>query len=122
MDTRRVQAIQEWPAPKSFRDIQVFLGFTNFYRGFISQYSAVVVPITDLLIGMQKGKKTGPFAWPESAEHAFTRLKECFTKAPMLTHFDPERQSRVETDVSEGAIGEVLTQVYKAQGDSKRVV
>ena len=61
MDTRRVQAIQEWPAPKSFRDIQVFLRFINFYRGFISQYSAVVVSITDLLIKMQKGKKTKLF-------------------------------------------------------------
>ena len=40
----------------------------------------------------------------------------------MLTHFDPERQSRVETDASGGAIGGVLTQAYEAQGDSKRVV
>ena len=35
MDKSRVQTIQEWPVPSSFREIQVFLGFTNFYRGFV---------------------------------------------------------------------------------------
>jgi hypothetical protein len=59
MDPSRVQAIQEWPKPQSFCDIQVFLGFANFYRGFIQGYSKVVAPITDLLVGMQGGKKTG---------------------------------------------------------------
>jgi hypothetical protein len=39
----------------------VFLGFTNFYRGFIVYYSAVITPITDLLLGIVKGKKSGPF-------------------------------------------------------------
>ena len=61
IDPSRVQAILEWPAPTSFRKIQVFLGFTNFYRGFMIHYLAVIVPITDLLIRIIKGKKLGPF-------------------------------------------------------------
>ena len=91
MDPSRVSAIQEWPVLKSFRDIQVFLGFANFYRGFIHRYSAVVAPITDLLVGMKAGKKTGPFEWTEEADAAFRTLKDCFSDAPMLAHFDPER-------------------------------
>jgi hypothetical protein len=35
MDPVRVKAIEEWPEPESYRDIQVFLGFVNFYRRFI---------------------------------------------------------------------------------------
>ena len=32
IDPTRVKAIKEWPKPKSYRDIQVFLSFANFYR------------------------------------------------------------------------------------------
>ena len=39
MDQRRVTAIQDWPKPASYHDIQVFLGFVNFYRRFIHHYS-----------------------------------------------------------------------------------
>jgi len=35
MDSTYVKAVKEWPEPKFYRDIQVFLGFTNFYRRFI---------------------------------------------------------------------------------------
>ena len=35
MDLSQVSTIEEWPMPKSFCDIQVFLGFANFYRRFI---------------------------------------------------------------------------------------
>ena len=69
----------------------MFLGFTNFYRGFIYRYSRVVAPITSLLIRMVKGKKIGPFEWVEKADLAFRTLKECFSTAPMLTYFNPER-------------------------------
>ena len=91
----------------------MFLGFTNFYRGFIYRYSRVVAPIISLLIGMVKGKKTGPFEWIEKADLTFRTLKECFSTAPMLAHFDPERQSRVEVDASGEAISGVLTQAYE---------
>lgn len=120
MDPSRVTAIEEWPTPKSFRDIQVFLGFANFYRGFIHKYSKVVAPITDLLQGMVAGKKSGPFMWTAEAEQAFRTLKDCFQTAPVLAHFDPERQSRVEVDASGGAIGGVLTQAYETQGGRTR--
>ncbi len=116
MDPSRVQAIQEWPVPKSFRDIQVFLGFANFYRGFIYRYSHVVAPITDLLIGMKAGKKTGPFEWTDSADKAFRTLKACFSPDTVLAHFDPEKGSRVEVDASGEAIGGVLTQACETQG------
>jgi hypothetical protein len=42
MDPIRVQAIEEWPEPESYRDIQVFLGFANFYYYFIYNYSRLV--------------------------------------------------------------------------------
>lgn len=122
MDPSKVAAIEEWDEPKSFKDIQTFLGFANFYRGFIAGYSKIVTPITNLLVGMKAGKKTGPFEWSAEAAQAFRILKRKFQEAPLLKHYEPERECRVETDASGEAIGAVLTQAYEAQGDSKRTV
>ena len=40
MDPGKVQAITDWPEPRKVKDIQSFLGFANFYRRFIPDYSA----------------------------------------------------------------------------------
>jgi hypothetical protein len=61
IEESRVEIVREWPKPKSFRDVQVFLGFTNFYRWFISGYSVIARPLTSLLKGAEKGRKKGPF-------------------------------------------------------------
>ena len=35
MDPEKVQAILDWEAPISVKDVQVFLRFSNFYRQFV---------------------------------------------------------------------------------------
>jgi hypothetical protein len=59
MDPRRVQTIREWKTPTTYREVQVFLGFANFYRRFIKDYSKIAKPLTDLLKGSVNGKKNG---------------------------------------------------------------
>jgi hypothetical protein len=49
MDEKKVQVILDWPEPHNVRDIQLFLGFANFYHCFILWYSDIVVPMTRLL-------------------------------------------------------------------------
>ena len=44
------------------------------------------------------------------AKQAFTQLRQAFTEAPILRHFDPECHMRIETDASGYAIGRVLSQ------------
>ena len=111
MDKRRVAAIQDWPKPTSYHEVQVFLGFVNFYRRFIHHYSQIAGPLTGLLKGSEKGKKSGPFEWPIEAERAFTRLQNAFMGAPLLRHFDPNLPIRLETDASEFAVAGILTQL-----------
>ncbi|KIK72617.1 hypothetical protein PAXRUDRAFT_21777 [Paxillus rubicundulus Ve08.2h10] len=48
MSADKVKAITDWPEPRKVKDIQSFLGFTNFYRCFIFNYSDIVVPLTCL--------------------------------------------------------------------------
>jgi hypothetical protein len=48
MDPAKIQAIREWEAPMSVRDVQCFLGcflgFANFYRRFVHRYLFAKVP------------------------------------------------------------------------------
>ena len=46
MDPSKVSTILEWLEPHKIKDIQSFLGFANFYRRFISNYSKITVLLT----------------------------------------------------------------------------
>ncbi|KAI2642436.1 Transposon Tf2-8 polyprotein [Labeo rohita] len=110
MDQGKVNAIQKWPLPNSVKELQRFLGFTNFYRQFIMDYSTITAPLTSLLRGKPK-----QLIWNPAAHEAFERLKTTFSTAPVLHHPDPEHPFTVEVDASSIGVGAVLSQ---AVGDS----
>ena len=48
MDPEKVKAIKEWEAPVNVKGVRSFLGFANFYRRFIKNYSGLTAPLTRL--------------------------------------------------------------------------
>ncbi|KAK2905716.1 hypothetical protein Q8A73_009659 [Channa argus] len=103
-DPEKTRAVTEWPRPGTRKQLQRFLGFTNFYRRFIKNYSTVAAPLTKLT------SPVAPFHWTEKAEGAFTRLNELFTSPPILSQPDTSRQFIVEVDASEIGVGAVLSE------------
>src|SRR6266568_1002703 len=103
MDQAKVKVIQDWPEPRKVKDVQSFLGFANFYRQFIFNYSDIVVPLTRLT------RKGIPYHFTEKAREAFNILKEAFTTAPVLTHWIPDRPIVIETDASDYALAAILS-------------
>ena len=104
MDPAKVQMVLDWLEPRKVKDVQAFLGFANFYRRFISDYSAITVPLTRLT------RKDVAWDFNDKARSAFNALKAKFTSAPILSHFVPGRPIILETDASDYAIAAVLSQ------------
>ena len=134
MEESRVKTILEWPEPRSIRDIQAMIGFTNFYRRFIKHYSRITVPLTEMLKGQPAKKKgvkrkgsrgppgrtfalrgAGEFLTPK-AKVAYRELLRVFIERTMNHHFNAERKSRVETDSSGCAISGVFSQLKEELG------
>jgi RNase H-like domain found in reverse transcriptase len=105
MDPAKVKVIQNWPEPRKVKDIQSFLGFANFYRRYIHNYSDIVVPLTRLT------QKNIPWNFDESCRLAFLTLKQAFLSAPVLTHYRPGCPLVIETDASDYALAAILSQV-----------
>jgi hypothetical protein len=119
MDPGRVATVSEWPMPASIKEIQVFLGFANFYQRFIEGYSRVAGPLTDLLKTTGPGKPTGPFQMGPKALEAFAALKQRFMGAPMLRHYDPALPTQLETDASGYGISGILSQLFGTGTEAK---
>lgn len=107
VDPKKVEAIRAWEAPRTVRDVRGFLGFANFYRSFIPRFAALSSPLTRLT------KKDTPFQWDQDCQEAFNELKDLFINAPILAHFEEERETVIETDASGWATGAVLSQRQK---------
>jgi RNase H-like domain found in reverse transcriptase len=87
------------------KDIQSFLGFANFYRRYIHNYSDIMVPLTRLT------RKNISWNFDESCRLAFLTLKQAFISAPVLTHYKPGCPLVIETDASDYALAAILSQV-----------
>ena len=99
----KIKAVNEWKMPTRVKDVENFLGFANFYRHFIQNFSHTTKPLNKL-----KGKKE--WKWKEKHQRAFEELKEKITSQPVLALPRREVKFRVETDASGHAIGGVLSQ------------
>src|SRR6266481_430695 len=110
MSPEKVKDVLAWVLPKCVKDVQIFMGFANFYRRFILNFSGVCKPITDTL--KLKGRN---FAWGSPQEKAFIDLKQAFTSGHILKHFDPSQPVQIETDASNFALGGGLSQKHEGR-------
>ena len=72
----------------------------------------MIKPLTDLLISIVRGRKTGSFSWLDEAEETFRILKKLFTFASILRMFNFKLRIRIETDASGFILGIIISQLF----------
>jgi len=105
MDPVKIAGVAEWPAPTNKKEVQSFLGFTNFYQRFIKDFSEHARPLFDLT------RNDCAWRWKASEQSAFDKLKGSVTSAPVLISPDSTKPFCIEADSSDFATGTVLSQV-----------
>jgi len=78
MEEEKVKGVLDWPTPKCVKNVQKFLGLTNYYHRFIQDFASIARLLHDMV------KKDQKWNWTEKHKGAFRELKEQFTKEPVL--------------------------------------
>jgi hypothetical protein len=104
VDPLKVQAIVQFPPPRTILQLQSLQGKENFLRRFIANYAEITKGFMRLL------KKDVPFFWDEAAQRSFDALKHALTTPPLLRPPNYNKDFLLYLAVAESTIGMVLVQ------------
>jgi transposase InsO family protein len=104
VDPDKIKVIKDWSYPRTVKGVQSFLGFCNFYRRFIRDYSRIAGPLTQLT------RANHEFSFDDKCVQAFETLRGRLTQAPLLAHYDLDSQCLLETDASDTVVAAVFSQ------------
>ena len=114
--TGMLASLHHWDKLQTISELQSFMGFCNYYSGYVRMYAELWGPLHKMLqVGKFDGRKGSKkkLAWTPEAEDASSRLKERLLGqlGPFLV--DPNKGFVLRTDTSDYAVGAVLEQVRK---------
>ncbi|GJU73268.1 putative reverse transcriptase domain-containing protein [Tanacetum coccineum] len=107
VDPAKVEAIRNWSAPTTPKEVRQFLGLAGYYRRFIEGFSLISKPLTKLT---EKNKK---YEWGTEEDEAFQTLKQKLCSAPILALPEGTKNFVVYCDASHKGFGAVLMQREK---------
>jgi hypothetical protein len=103
VDPKNIEAMQDWPHPKTLKILRGFLGLIGYYHKFVKNCGKIAAPLTALL-------KNNSFSWTPTATQTFQTLNMamCTTPVPTLPNFT--KTFVLECDALGKGIGVVLMQ------------
>jgi RNase H-like domain found in reverse transcriptase len=104
IDPAKVAGVSEWPTPTTKKEVQSFLGFVNFYRKFIEDFSHIARPLFNLT------KNDSEFFWSSNEQSAFDTLKGKVTSTLILALPNNLQPFHIEVVSLDFATGAVLSQ------------
>jgi hypothetical protein len=99
IDPSKVKVIVNWPKPNNVTEVRSFLGATQYWRKFISNFSSIAAPLHALTSVKQV------FQWGGKQQKAFDALKERISTTPVLALPDLRQPFEIQTDASDYAMG-----------------
>ena len=118
-DPKKIEAVRKWERPHNVHTVRRFLGFVNYYRKFIKDYSKIARPLYNLISGDNAKRRSNLVEWSHAAEEAFQTLINRCTDAPILAYADFSLPFELHIDASGIGLGAVL---YQTQEGKKRVI
>jgi hypothetical protein len=103
VDPKKIEAMQDWPHPKTLKILCGFLGLTGYYRKFVKNYENISSPLTTLL-------KKNSFTWTLVVAQDFQTLKTAMCTTLVLALPDFTKTFLLECDASGKGIGTILMQ------------
>lgn len=110
----KVRALQEYPAPRTRKQVYRFLGLCSYFRAHIPRYTETAYPLTRLT------RKSVPFKWTEQEKSSFDSLRTSLQGPTTLKLFNPKLPTELHTDASKVGIGAILIQ--RNEDHSPRII
>ncbi|KAL1110210.1 hypothetical protein AAG570_008287 [Ranatra chinensis] len=105
LDPEKIRADNEYPQPKSAKDVRSFLGLAGYYRRFVAHFAEIAKPLT------LPTRNKAAFQWGEIEDRAFKQLKKALCSDHVLINPDFSHSFILATGASGTAIGAVLSQL-----------
>ena len=119
----KVDKVQNWPIPKTSKEVHSFIGLASYYHRFIPNFAKWSKPLNTLIVppahqakihrGEMKKSELTEFMWSKECQEGFDTLKHALTTAPVLAYPDYSQPFILETDASLKGLGAVLLQKGK---------
>jgi len=110
-EEKKIQAVRDWPTPKTPTELRGFLGLAGYYRKFIPKFAHWAHLLHDLA-----SKPKSEYVWTSRNADQFKDLKEALISSPVLATLDPDTHFILRTDTSDTAIGGILAQKQMFEG------
>jgi hypothetical protein len=106
----KLSKMEQWKKPTTIRMLQRQLGFLNYFRGFIPNYSKLMAPIELLRTGKKK-QSNEKIIWEEKHQLIMDQVYKILNSELLLVYPNFEEQFYVATDASQYGLGAVLYQM-----------
>lgn len=105
-DPAKIALVQQFPQPRTPKNIKQFLGLCGYYRQFVPDFSTTTEPLTALL------KKDTPFKWTSTCAESFEKLKGQLANSGVLVYPKTDRPFTLVTNASAVGVSAILEQPY----------
>ena len=120
---KKVDKVQDWPIPKTSKEVHSFIGLASYYCQFIPNFAKWLKPLNTLIMPPAHQAKSPSwwdekielteFVWSKECQEGFDTLKQALTTAPVLAYPDYTQLFILKTDASLKGLGAVLSQKGK---------
>ena len=110
----KIEAITEWPTPRSTRNVRSFVGFCSYYQQFVCGFAGIARPLHQIVA-------LDEFQWSDECARAFATLIEALISPPILGYPADEGIFVLDMDASGHGLGAVLSQFSVQEPSEWRV-